>query len=63
MNDLAVTNLTLEGTGDNMTEGQNVQHERGTKKMKDGRLWWDKIGFRTESIYAMMTQLGCSKQG
>ena len=31
MDDLAATDSTPEGIGDNITEGKNGQHKRGTK--------------------------------
>ena len=55
MNDLAVTDSTLEGMGDSETGGQNGLHERGTRHE------WTKYcnrrqkGLETDSTNAMMT--------
>ena len=63
MDDLAATNSTPEGMGDNGTRGQNGIHKRGTR-----REWMEyctkrQKGIGIDPMDAMMTQLKCSKQG
>lgn len=63
MDDLLVTESTLEGMGYNGNGGKNDLHERGTRCECMEYCNRRQKGLKTESMNVMMTQLRCSDQG
>ena len=63
MNDMAATDTISKGIGDSGTEGHDMRHKGGTKQRRMEGYSGVQKGRIIDSMNAMMTRLGCSKQG